>query len=142
MSDKETIRKKVQSLRFELGEQRDINLDELIAFIDAMPENNEENQDKFTNSEVVMLLKKKGFDGKTLTRNEIVQWLRERPRIAYNINVWADGCLGCLHWIYEIQEIDNELLQCNGSLDAPEANYDTFEEACDAAIERCVKYFI
>jgi len=43
MNDREIIRQKVQSLRQRLGEQRDINLDELITFIDSLPEQTEEN---------------------------------------------------------------------------------------------------
>lgn len=39
MSDRAKIRAVVQRLRRELGEQRDVNLDELIAYIDSMPEN-------------------------------------------------------------------------------------------------------
>lgn len=39
MSDRVKIRAEVQRLRRELGEQRDVNLDELIAYIDSMPEN-------------------------------------------------------------------------------------------------------
>lgn len=41
MSDRVKIRAVVQRLRRELGEgeQRDVNLDELIAYIDSMPEN-------------------------------------------------------------------------------------------------------
>lgn len=39
MSDRTKIRAVVQRLRRELGEQRDVNLDELIAYIDSMPEN-------------------------------------------------------------------------------------------------------
>lgn len=38
MSDRVKIRAMVQRLRRELGEQRDANLDELIAYIDSMPE--------------------------------------------------------------------------------------------------------
>ena len=38
MSDRMKIRAVVQRLRRELGEQRDVNLDELIAYIDSMPE--------------------------------------------------------------------------------------------------------
>lgn len=38
MSDRVKIRAEVQRLRRELGEQRDVNLDELIAYIDSMPE--------------------------------------------------------------------------------------------------------
>ena len=118
--------------------------------------------------EVAKLLKEKGFDVKTLTvysqngsfmPNGVIEdtyqtfynapthqmamkWLREREKLAYNILIIADGDLGDLHYSYEIQEIDNEFLQVNGSLDIEDQRFDTYEEAVEAALKYSLENLI
>jgi hypothetical protein len=69
-----------------------------------------------------------------------MKWLR--VNFGYNILIIADGDLGDLHYSYEIQEIDNKLLQVNGSLDIEDQRFDTYEEACEAAIKYCLDNLI
>ena len=72
-----------------------------------------------------------------------MKWLREMPKIAYNIFIFADGGdSGLLEYIYEIQEIDNELMHVNGSLDTNNSRYESYEEACEAAIKYCLENLI
>ena len=72
-----------------------------------------------------------------------MKWLREMPKIAYNIFIYADGGdSGLLEYIYEIQEIDNELMCVNGSLDTDNNRYEFYKEACEAAIRYCLENLI
>lgn len=72
----------------------------------------------------------------------ILRWLREREKLAYNILIIADGELGDLHYSYEIQEMDNEFLQINGSLDIKSPKFDTYEEAVEAALKYILENLI
>lgn len=77
------------------------------------------------------------------TLQMVMKWLREMPKIAYNIFIYADGGdSGLLGYIYEIQEIDNELIHVNGSLDTDNSRYEFYEEACEAAIKYCLENLI
>lgn len=69
-----------------------------------------------------------------------IKWLR--VNFGYNILIIADGDLGDLHYSYEIQEIDNKLLQVNGSLDIEDQRFNTYEEACEAAIKYSLENLI
>ncbi len=69
------------------------------------------------------------------THQMAMKWLREREKLAYNILIIADGDLGDLYYSYEIQEIDNEFLQVNGSLNIEDQRFDTYEEAVEAALK-------
>ena len=76
------------------------------------------------------------------TQQVAMRWLRERQKIAYNILIIADGDLGMLHYLFEIQEIDNDFCQSNGSLETTEEQFETYEEACEAAIKYCLNNLI
>ena len=76
------------------------------------------------------------------THQMVMKWLREREKLAYSILIIADGNLGDLHYSYEIQEIDNEFLQVNGSLDIEDQRFDTYEEAVEAAVKYALENLI
>lgn len=76
------------------------------------------------------------------THQMAMKWLREREKLAYNILIIADGDLGDLYYSYEIQEIDNEFLQVNGSLDIEDQRFNTYEEAVEAALKYVLRNLI
>jgi len=76
------------------------------------------------------------------TKYMALKWLRDLPEIAYCIFIFADGEMGELHYVFEIQEINNDLLKCNGSLEIEYNCFDTYEEACEAAIKYCLENLI
>ena len=111
----------------------------------------------YVSFETAKLLKEKGFDVDEcevhydpldhtqyeITLQMAMKWLREMPKIAYNIFIYADGGdSGLLGYMYEIQEIDNELMRVNGSLDTDNRRYELSEAACEAAIKYCLENLI
>ena len=76
------------------------------------------------------------------TKYMALEWLRKLPKIGYNIFIFADGGIGELHYVFEIQEIDNDLLKCNGSLEIEENCFETPEEAFEGALKYCLENLI
>lgn len=81
------------------------------------------------------------FEYPRATHQMVMEWLRQRPKIGYNVCVVADNSDGTLKYHYEIQVVDNELRQYLGVLNVL-VEYNAPSNAAEAGILYCLENFI